>query len=335
MIIERDRWLSELHAYAGQEPIEFTYGGYIVTNASPVPYTTITSSVNGWRYAILDASEGDAFTIYGAGGASPRLWCFISSDGTILDSADENASADGLIITAPENTAKVIFNISTANTTGEYLVYKGRLPKSLTAFPYDDVYKCILNPLERNVFSGYRKNMLLGTGANVRTADVIRNHFYSEGQSGATGTTVSSVVLSRDAPLVQGNMTVTTFAGWKKSFFRSVNTALSTRYLYLTIDKNLNRNGASTGITYIVATYNSSGVVSMATLASSSEGYSSIIYKLPNEIVTNGNICVAVAPMNAKMSIDVRLGLELVGIAKANSTDFPALASTGKTVADD
>ena len=335
MIIERDRWLSELHAYAGQEPLELIFGGYIATNVSPVSSSTVTSNTAGWYHTVVDASEGDYFTVAGGGGQTPRLWCFISSDGTILDNAEENTVGNGLVIVAPENTSKAIFNISIANSSGDFYVHRGRLPESLMAFPYDDIYGCVLSPLERNIFPGRRKNMILGTGNNARVADAIRNHFYSEGQSGASGTTVSSVVLSCNAPSIQGNMTVTTFAGWKKSFFRPINTALSTRYLYLTIDKNLNRNSASTGITYIVATYNSSGVVSMATMASTSEGYSSIIYKLSNEIVTNGNICVAVALMNAKMSIDVRFGLELAGMSKANSTDFPALASTGKTVADD
>lgn len=334
MIIERDRWLSELHAYAGQEPIEFLRDCYIATDTSPVDTTTVRPSGVGFCCAVIDASENDDFTVYGCGGGAPRLWCFISSDGTILSHADEQTIAYGTIITAPENTAKVIFNINPSGIDDEWMVYRGRLPKSLNTFQYDNIYRAALNPLERNIFVGHKKNLIINTGYNTRVADVVRNSFYSEGHSLATGASIKSIVITCDDLPVNNDMTIKSFDGWKKSYFRSINTGFSTPYLYLHIDRYLNLNGATTGVKIVVATYNSSGIVSRSLLNTALAGYSSLWYKMPDDILTNGNICIIVTPMNTKVTIDIRFQLEITNVLRSDTSNYPDLENTGKTAAD-
>lgn len=88
----------------------FKAGKYINCSGETVDITAEVTSTTSFGYVVRDAAEGDKFTINSNGGQSPRSWCFIDSSGNVLDVAPENAVCEDLVITAPENTAKLIIN---------------------------------------------------------------------------------------------------------------------------------------------------------------------------------------------------------------------------------
>lgn len=85
---------------------------YIKTNGAvgdTVLYDPITSA--GYKYAIVECTQGDTFTISADGGDAPRVWCFVdSSDKIISQNAYKSTSVRELILTAPTNSAKLIVN---------------------------------------------------------------------------------------------------------------------------------------------------------------------------------------------------------------------------------
>ena len=86
---------------------------YITTGGSvsdPVSISTVVTSQYPWRYAIVECSHGDSFTINSSGGNAPRGWCFVDSSGNILDRAAQNASSSFEYIYAPEDSAYLIIN---------------------------------------------------------------------------------------------------------------------------------------------------------------------------------------------------------------------------------
>ncbi len=94
---------------------------------SPVSFTPVSGS-QVWRYAVCDCEEGDAFTVTGTGGISPRLWCFVDSNNNILSNAGQSASLTDGVVFAPAGAKKFIVN---DNTQAGY-AYKGvRLDKIL------------------------------------------------------------------------------------------------------------------------------------------------------------------------------------------------------------
>ena len=108
----------------GIDIIDLIPGYYITDNVSAgvtVDLTPVASSTfNNGGYAIYNCQAGDVFIINGNGGSSARLWCFIDSSNKRLTVANSGASGSDLVITAPENAAKLIIN---SQTNG--LCYKG------------------------------------------------------------------------------------------------------------------------------------------------------------------------------------------------------------------
>lgn len=72
---------------------------------------TIVSDGEGklWCHLITECSAGEKFSIKGKGGIQPRFYCFIDSENNILSVA-ESSQKGNLIITAPSNSSKLIFN---------------------------------------------------------------------------------------------------------------------------------------------------------------------------------------------------------------------------------
>lgn len=99
----------DLNTFTGFEKIVFTSGGYINTSGNTVDVNTVVAN-SLYRYAVVDCSEGDEFTITGLGGSNPRLWCFINSVGDVLSKAYDTESRTDYVLTAPENSAKLIIN---------------------------------------------------------------------------------------------------------------------------------------------------------------------------------------------------------------------------------
>lgn len=105
----------------GEEILQFVSGKYIITNGATVDITDIRTE-SSYAYAISDCNAGDKFTIWGKGGGSPRLWCFIDASGNSLSVAYESMTLSGAVIVAPATANKLIVNI---NVSYEHKVYKG------------------------------------------------------------------------------------------------------------------------------------------------------------------------------------------------------------------
>ncbi len=100
---------SDLTLFTGDEKITFVEDFFINTSGATVDIAHPTY-MDTYAYAVVDCVEGDAFTISGTGGGSPRLWCFIDSSGNSLAVSDISATASGLVLIAPQNAAKLIIN---------------------------------------------------------------------------------------------------------------------------------------------------------------------------------------------------------------------------------
>lgn len=98
-----------LIASTGNSVIQWTDGKYIALNGTTANINNPTTS-SAWRYAVVNCSEGDQFTINARGRGTPRLWGFINSSGTILSVAASNTTGANLIITAPANAVKLVLN---------------------------------------------------------------------------------------------------------------------------------------------------------------------------------------------------------------------------------
>ena len=98
------------YAKEGSHPIdvEFYYGYWMIANQ-----TSIGARQDNGNYVSTDkiqCSVGDQYKITGKGGSNGRLWAFIDSEGNILSRANDGATAADLIVTAPANSAFVVFN---------------------------------------------------------------------------------------------------------------------------------------------------------------------------------------------------------------------------------
>lgn len=127
---------SALETITGNEEINFTWGYYINTSGSTVNINSPTSSSAGYGYAVVDASEGDEFTINSAGGNNPRAWCFIDASGNTLFAAGAGISASDKVITAPENSAKLVINAKTTDKQS----FIGRYIKDDAQNTKDDIW---------------------------------------------------------------------------------------------------------------------------------------------------------------------------------------------------
>lgn len=113
--------VSDLESALGLTGIAYTLNAYIKTSgatvdvSNPTPYT-------GYAYAVVNCQGGDVFTVSGAGGATPRVWCFIDSSGNNLAVADSGVTLTDKIIIAPPNAAKLVLN----NSSGAAKSYVGR-----------------------------------------------------------------------------------------------------------------------------------------------------------------------------------------------------------------
>ena len=122
-------WIAEQDF--GNLPLNSGYINTSVGVGNEVDLTPIADSNS--KYGIVDAEEKDIFYIKGKGGSSPRLWCFIDENNTILEVASPilDVYNNPIIIIAPENTSKAIFN--------------------LLQSPYTDGYISNLTPLEKEI----------------------------------------------------------------------------------------------------------------------------------------------------------------------------------------
>ena len=105
---------TDLTNITGNTPITFsdpTRKQYINTSGDTVDWSTpsVSGSIN-IKWSVLECEEGDSFTISGKGGNSDRLWAFADSSKNIISRSAANATANKMVITAPENAAYLILN---------------------------------------------------------------------------------------------------------------------------------------------------------------------------------------------------------------------------------
>lgn len=67
-------------------------------------------------YLTFSCLAGDVFRISGKGGNTARLWAFVDKNNSIISKADANIQANGLILTAPANTAYLVVNVDITTT---------------------------------------------------------------------------------------------------------------------------------------------------------------------------------------------------------------------------
>lgn len=107
----------------GLTEIVFTDGAYIATHTATVDISAPTQS-STWRYAVLPCNVGDAFIINVTGGAAPRAWAFIDTNGNVLTRAADGEVVAG-VITAPFGAVNLVVNDKDktgASYKGDYLV---------------------------------------------------------------------------------------------------------------------------------------------------------------------------------------------------------------------
>lgn len=92
-------------------------GGYIATNVGvgQAVNTSQVVSANWYQYAIIPCSAGMSFAINGAGGTTPRLWCFVDSDNKVISVAQAEVTKTDLLLIAPATANKLILNRGISN----------------------------------------------------------------------------------------------------------------------------------------------------------------------------------------------------------------------------
>ena len=119
----------------GEEPREITgwvYGKYInvaTPNIGDTVNITNISSFYSLKYVIVDCEEGDKFLLNLSGAASARAWAFLTSSNVLISRADASVTLTDIIITAPQNAGKAIFQCiyrqsDTDTTTDDGEAYK-------------------------------------------------------------------------------------------------------------------------------------------------------------------------------------------------------------------
>lgn len=118
----------------GNIPYSNYMDGSINTRNSPVNINAIVDS--SYKHIVIPCVAGDSFTVTGKTlSANSRLYAFISSDGTILQNADNLQLFNNDLITAPTNTAYLVVNQYAGSDPNGIptKVYKGTYLKSSVA----------------------------------------------------------------------------------------------------------------------------------------------------------------------------------------------------------
>ena len=117
---------NDLELFTGNQKNNFIQNKYIRADSDTYDLTSPTAN-NDYCYAVVDANEGDCFTVKGVGGNWPRLWFFGDSSGNILLKADVDSTLNGGAVIAPLGTSKLIVN--SRKDASPYL-YKNRFVKN-------------------------------------------------------------------------------------------------------------------------------------------------------------------------------------------------------------
>lgn len=181
--------------------------------------------------------------------------------------------------------------------------------------------------LTKSLFTVYKKNISLNTGANLRNADLICNYFRSDPHDNLTGTTYRTLML------MSGRVEVsTTSSSFKmyKSDFKPISSGTAGAKVYLKLDRYLwNGEGTVTNPPQIyIASYDVNGTIWWKYVAYNGLGFTTTDYALDDAILTNGNIGVFVQFRRPTHGIEARLEVSI------SSTPNLPVATTDWTMAD-
>lgn len=110
---------------AGVTEIEMVDGAYIDCSGSTVNLNAPVAHAS-YRYAVVECSRGDLFSIKGTGGSASRLYAFVNTSGGVIAVANSNLTVtDYLEIIAPESASFLVLN-----DKSKAVSYIGRMIKS-------------------------------------------------------------------------------------------------------------------------------------------------------------------------------------------------------------
>jgi len=127
--------IETVNEIVGGELIAFK-PGYIVTNGPTVDVDTVKKS-STFKYAVIDCSQGDYFTIEATGTQEARAWCFIDAQGNNLLRSEKDESVN-TILRAPVNAVKLVINNNTDTVS-----YKGLVLRNGVSQNYNVIQKMI------------------------------------------------------------------------------------------------------------------------------------------------------------------------------------------------
>lgn len=143
-----------------------------------------------WKTTLLNCSEGDKFTCWGMGGINTAsFWAFYDANDVKISESGLNVVMSGETITAPANSAKVVFNVANGWTN----VYKGEALTDIRDY---------INEIFENIIS---------------SGGVFPSIFFANGDINSSGAYVQSVRYRVCTPkmfTVKNDMVVTIDSGY-------------------------------------------------------------------------------------------------------------------------
>lgn len=295
----------------GNQFYEFTKNAFIPTNGSTVDINNPSASSTGYRYAVIDAISGDVFTLTNiTSGTSPRAWCFIDADGNSLSVASSGLSIDNAIITAPENSAKLVVN----DQSGNGMVYKGLLLNNKVNFNEEktNIITALYAPNE------YFERKFFGTN-NQRTI-IIRKNVVEQIGTAQNGSSYGSYLVNKTARYV-GTTVANIMNNLTDDDFSPIFTENQSIFInFEMIYERLTEEEKNTGILNFFTKNMETGVITRALIGGYSAPFGSKKYysselcltsAIP-EIIENKNIAIVFTSMTPAISMKIKYDISIV-----------------------
>lgn len=124
------------------------------------------------KYAIVECTAGDIFTIYGTGFGKALLWCFVDINYNRITYSGSNATLLNDVIEAPENTSYLI-----VNCTKSGVICKGRYMEPIVKSIFDEKIRPTL--LQETPYVSYRMFGAVLDGVTDDSEAVMMCHSYA------------------------------------------------------------------------------------------------------------------------------------------------------------
>lgn len=181
------------------------------------------------------------------------------------------------------------------------------------------------------VFVTNQTGIAINTGANLRTADVLRNYLSSEGHN-LTGSTYRCLCLN-SGRVISAAVTQSAFALYK-SDFKPVPRASAAKLL-MTVRWYRENVGSGTNPPQIfAASYDADGKIWWADIPTTTLGIYRQRYLLDSRVLSNGNLCIVVQFRKPTHTIQANFDLDVVAADSPISAaaDLSAMTDSGKIV---